>query len=45
MTHVRDYKINKRISNIEGQIDEGQLFSDEEDVIPQAANEMGAGII
>ena len=45
MTQFRDYNIDKTISNIEGQIDEGQLFSDEEDVIPQAANEMGAGII
>ncbi|XP_052084639.1 testis-expressed protein 9-like [Mytilus californianus] len=43
MTQFRDFNIDKTVSNIEGQIDRGQVISDEDDdVIPQAANEMGA---
>ena len=46
MTQFKDFNIDKTVSNIEGQIDRGQVISDEDDdVIPQAANEMGAGTV
>ena len=42
LTEFRDYSLEKTISGIESRLDT-EVISDEEDVMPSAAAEMGAG--
>jgi hypothetical protein len=46
MTDFKNFSLHNTVANIEGQIDSGDLPLDEEDdVLPQAAADMGTGLI
>lgn len=46
MTDFKNFSLQNTVANIEGQMDSGDLPLDEDDdVIPQAAADMGTGIL
>ena len=48
LTEFRDFSLSTAISNIEGRVemaDSQELHDSDEDVLPSAAAEMGAGLI
>ncbi len=40
---MTDFSLQKTITNIEGRIDQGETLDDDDDIMPSAAAEMGAG--